>query len=325
MMRYLLNSIKYLIVFFIFLFPQYAFSGTVDNATLSPTNATPQTGQKQTITLNITSPLPDDTITRPNVLIKGTVTNTAHLDTGVTVNGRSAIIYNGIFIVNHLPLENGVNIITATATDTAGHSSTISIPANVVIAKPYVMLESYPAEAGVSPLKTSYSVRREMPESAVNYQIDFQGNDSIDLENTSFENVSFTYKVEGIYYPTINVSDALGNVYSDNIAIVVWNQSQIDKLLRDKWKFMNKSLSSGDITAALSYIHSWNRLKYEDLFNVLLDQLPDIVATRKEFNFIHIDEHWAKYELVTSENGHTYSYEVTFSKDLDGIWRIQSF
>jgi len=324
MMSCPLKSIKYFLLIFLFLIPQYAFSETVDNSTLNPKNITPETEEEQTITLNIISPLAEETIHRTNVLIKGTVTNSANLDTGVTVNMRPAIIYGEIFIVNQLTLEKGKNIITVTATDTAGHTSTISITVDAIVSKPEISLESFP-ETGVAPLLTNFSVETALPEHAVNYQIDYQGDGLIDSEGPSFENVSFTYKEEGIYYPTIKVTDELGNLYSDTIAIVVWNKSQIDKLLRDKWTFMNNSLSSGDIPAALSCIHSERRLKYEKLFNALLEQLPDIVAARKEFNFIYINEYMATYELITSKDGHTYSHEVIFSKDLDGVWRIQSF
>jgi len=40
-------------------------------------------------------------------------------ETGVTLNGIVAVVYNGEFFVNHVPLEEGSNDITATATDTS--------------------------------------------------------------------------------------------------------------------------------------------------------------------------------------------------------------
>ena len=61
------------------------------------------------------------------------------------------------------------------------------------------------------------------------------------------------------------------------------------------------------------------------MFNALISQLPSIVATQTAFNLIYIKENVAEFELVTSENGIIYSYEVIFTKDNKGIWMIQDF
>ena len=74
----------------------------------------------QNIALNITYPLTGDTIFRPDVLVIGDIINTSGNETGVTVNGIVATVYGNQFIANHVPLVEGVNTITVTATDTAG-------------------------------------------------------------------------------------------------------------------------------------------------------------------------------------------------------------
>jgi len=73
--------------------PSSSSSGDNTFTTLSP------------ITLTITSPLDGDTIYRPDVMVTGTVDNTTGNETGVTVNGIVAVVYNGEFFVNHVPLE----------------------------------------------------------------------------------------------------------------------------------------------------------------------------------------------------------------------------
>lgn len=61
------------------------------------------------------------------------------------------------------------------------------------------------------------------------------------------------------------------------------------------------------------------------MFNALINQLPSIIAAQTELNLIYATGNVVKFELVTIENGYTYSYEVIFVKDENGIWTIQDF
>ncbi len=276
------------------------------------------------ITLNITSPLDGETINRLDVMVKGTVTNTTTgNETGVVINGIVAVVYNGEFIVNHVPLEEGQNTITATATDTEGYTASTSITVNAA-STPHVTLTAN-IESGIAPLTTYFSVSTEIPNAASTYEMDYEGDGVIDYTGAAFEDISFTYTTEGIYYPTVTVTDTQSITYSDTIAIVVLNQADLDTLLRAKWTAMTNSLSNGDTATALTYIFSGTRTLYEEMFNALIDQWPSIVATQTEFNRISITNNVAKYELVTLENDTTYSYEVIFIKDENGIWMIMEF
>jgi len=276
------------------------------------------------ITQTITSPLNSATINRPDVMVRGTVVNSTGNETGVTVNGIVATIYNGEFFVNHVSLEEGQNNITATATDTTGNTAKTSITVNAVTTTPYIELHAN-IESGIPPLTTYFSASTSIPNSVLSYQMDYEGDSTIDYSGTTFDNISFTYTTEGIYYPTLIVTDTTGITYSDTIAIVVLNATQLDALLRAKWEAMTNSLSIGDTTTALTYISSDTRATYEDMFNALTGQLPSIMSTRTEFNLISIKDTAAKYELVTLENGTTYSYEVIFIRDTNGIWMIRDY
>ncbi len=257
-------------------------------------------------------------------MVKGTITNTTGNETGVTVNGIIAVVYNGQFFVNHMPLQNGQNTITATATDTAGYTATTSITVNAVTTAPHVTLNAN-IESGIAPLTTYFSVSTSIPNAVSTYQFDYQGNGSIDYTGSTFDNINFTYTVEGIYYPTVIVTDSQGIQYSDTIAIVVLNASQLDALLRAKWEAMRNSLSIGDTATALTYISSDARASYQEMFNALIDQLPSIVATQTAFTLNYITDNIAKYKLVTIENSSTYSYEVIFIKNENGLWFILEF
>jgi PKD repeat protein len=223
-----------------------------------------------------------------------------------------------------MPLTEGSNTITAIATDTDGNTASYSITVNAVPTMPYVRLDAN-IESGIAPLTTYFSVSTSIPNAVASYDFDYEGDAIIDYTGTIFEDISFTYNTEGIYYPTVIVTDSQGIQYSDTIAIVVLNASQLDALLRTKWTSMTNSLSTGDTTTALTYISSATRASYQEMFNYLIDQLPSIVATQTAFNVIYIKENVAKYKLSTTENGTNYSYEVIFIKGENGIWMILEF
>ena len=62
-----------------------------------------------------------------------------------------------------------------------------------------------------------------------------KGDGTIDQTITDLENVSFTYEQEGLYYPTITVTDDQGYWYTDTIAINVLSLENIDALFNAKW------------------------------------------------------------------------------------------
>jgi hypothetical protein len=105
----------------------------------------------------------------------------------------------------------------------------------------------------------------------------------------------------------------------------VLNKTKLDTLLKKKWEGITNSLSIKDTSKALIYISSATRASYQQMFDALKDQLPAIIATKREFNLIDVMGNAAKYELVTLENSKTYSYEVIFIKDKEGFWVIQDF
>jgi hypothetical protein len=61
------------------------------------------------------------------------------------------------------------------------------------------------------------------------------------------------------------------------------------------------------------------------MFNALVTEMPSIILTQIELNLISSRNNVARYELVTSENGKLYSYEVVFITDKDGLWKIKEF
>ncbi len=87
---------------------------------------------------------------------------------------------------------------------------------------PYITLNAN-IESGIAPLTTYFSVTTSIPNTVSTYQMDYEGDGTVDYTGTTFDNISHTYTTEGIYYPTITVTDSQSNTYTDTIAIVVLN------------------------------------------------------------------------------------------------------
>ena len=255
-------------------------------------------------------------------MVKGAVTTTAD-EVWIKVNGVLAEVYNGQFVANHVPLTEGNNVIVVNATDSNGGVGRAEVSVTAVI-KPYVTLNAN-ITSGIAPLAVHFSVSTTIPNPAALYQMDLDGDGVIDFVGADFDNVSLTYTTEGIYYPKVTVTDALGNVYTDTLAITVMNKETIDALLKGKWTAMTNSLAVKDTATALTFIASGSRSSYEEMFIALYDQLPAITATQRELKVRYIAENVAKYELVTLENNQYYAYEVTFVKDAKGSWKILQY
>lgn len=326
--------------------PQSIGNGTSDvNVTANITNLLPNTGYHcrvvvinpygtfygndvnfttPPITLTIISPVNDSTINRPDVMVRGTVANTTGNETGVTVNGLIGTVYNNEFVVNHVPLTEGSNTITVIATDTAGKTATTSITVNAVTTSPHVSLRAN-IESGIAPLTTYFSVLTSMPNAVSTFQMDFEGNGIIDYTGTTFDNIRFAYDTEGIYFPTITVTDDQSNTYTDTIAVVVLNRTDIDALLKGKWNAMKTALANRNVEDAVGYFIDRSRERYRTIFGALRDQLPVITGTFVEFGIVDVYDNIAEYEVVANENGVLHSYPGVFIKDSNGIWKFKDF
>ena len=73
-----------------------------------------------TMTIGITDPGEGASISRLDVMVRGTVHHSAGLEVGVTVNGVVALVHGEDFAANGVILEGGENLITALALDGAG-------------------------------------------------------------------------------------------------------------------------------------------------------------------------------------------------------------
>jgi YVTN family beta-propeller protein len=275
--------------------------------------------------ITVTSPSGGETINKPKVIVKGTVKSDTH-DIGITVNGVVAHRFDNEWIANNIPLVRGENIIIATVTDSYGRKDTSTITVYTNDTTQYAELLAN-ITTGVPPLTTCFSNSTSFI--PVLYQMDFEGDGIIDFNKTTFEEIRYTYSSEGIFYPTLIVTDDQGEKYSDTIAVSVLSKTEIDTLLKDKWEEMNGALVKQDIAGALKYYLEGSQQLYSDIFTVFYDQLPQFAEDINNIQPIYIKSGTAKYRLRENEmyggTMETIAYYIYFVLDKDGLWKIYRY
>lgn len=278
---------------------------------------------KPPLEIKITSPADGETINRAKTMVKGTIKSDTK-DVGITVNGMLAEINGNEWIANGIPLTIGLNSIEAVATDSYGNTDTktITVYTNDTI-QPVELTSNI--TSGIAPLEVYFSISTNTEYPVTTYQIDYEGDGVIDYSGETFEDITYTYTSEGIFYPTITITDDQGNTFSDTIAITVMNKDEIDALLKVKWEGMKTSLAKEDISSALSYFGESTKNDYKEMFTALVSVLPIISQEMNDVELINIIENTAEYDIRTIRNGEEYSFYLLFVKDGNGIWKIRSF
>lgn len=278
---------------------------------------------KNPLEVKITSPWDGEEINRAKAIVKGTFKSDIR-DIGITVNGITAEIRENEWVANSVPLTVGLNNITATIKDSSGNSADASITVSASSATQTVTL-SVNITSGIAPLTTYFSVSTETLNPVVSYHLDFEGDGIIDYTGSSFENMSHTYTTEGIFYPTITVTDNQGNTGSDTIAVTILSKTEMDTLLKSKWEGMKGALTSRDIEKAMSHFLSASQQRYRNIFTSLLSVLPDIVADMQAIEMISLVSGVAEYRIRRMENVGEMTYYIYFVLDENGLWKIQQF
>jgi len=297
---------------------EYGFSSTSVDHTFK--TVTPP------IILIITYPFNGGTINRRDVMVKGTVINNIGNETGVTVNGIVAMVYGNEFVVNHVPLTEVSNTITATATDVSENTEAASITLISAPGEHYIDITAS-SESGLSPLEITLTLESSID--LTKATITYTGPTTIEFLSMTVSEYRVKITTEGIYYFTVNITDSNGIPYQDTVAIKALLKTNIDNLLRSKWEGMKVALYNKDIPRSSSFLHSLSREMYQQAFGVIIDELPQIISDMQDIEMIYFDDGAAKYRInrVHDIDGtlQTITYYIYYTKDADGLWKIERF
>ncbi len=275
--------------------------------------------------IEITSPFDGETIYRPDVMVQGTYTNTTGVETGITVNGQVAMVYGNRFVVNHVPLEEGLNTITATAMDINGNTHTAEATVSAAIPEHHLSVFAN-IESGSAPQAITVSTDGTFSvQDAVFSHTGISPDEFVELTPDEYQ-AAFTQ--EGIAFITAEATHA-ATTYRDTIGIVIVDKIKVDALLRQKWTDMKTHMAAGDVARAVLYFDEGKKGLYEEIFSALLDRLPQIAGDMQDISLISIDGQSARYRIRRVETHNTGTYTVTyyvyFIKDEAGIWKIYRF
>jgi hypothetical protein len=277
------------------------------------------------IRIDILSPADGATVERPDIMVYGTIANTTGKETGITVNGKVAMIHGNRFVVNHVPLQEGMNTITATATDTGGNSHSVDTIVNAVMPEHHISLQTN-RESGSAPLEMSLSIDGTF--SIQDAILSHTGIEPDELIEVAADEYQAAFNQEGIAFLTAEATHDT-STYRDTIGVLVLDRTSIDTLLRQKWEDMKSHLANKDIARAVTNFDENKKGLYEKVFSVLLDRLPQIANDMQDLSLVSIEHQSAKYRIRRIETHNTGTFEVTyyvyFITDENGIWRIYRF
>ncbi len=294
-------------------------------------NPAPGGGESTALTFTVKPPLeiaitsPDDgaSINKSVMMVRGTFKSDTN-DVGVVVNGIPAEITGMEWVANGVPLMAGTNTITATITDSLGNVSSTAIVVDTLDTALHARLSAN-ITSGLAPLTILFSGRTEMPSPGSSYQIDLDGDGVIDYSGTSFDDISYTYTTEGVFYPTITVVDSQGNAWSDTIAITVLKRAEIEAVLKGKWEGIKGALAKGDTEKAAGFFAEDRKDMYRYNFTLMAPILPTIIKDLGDINLVKIWDDVAECEMSAIQDSVEYSFYVEFVKDVNGVWKLRFF
>ncbi len=200
-------------------------------------------------TITITSPTDGATLNADRVLVRGTVSG-ATTDMGVVVNGAPAFV-NGIQWATQIPLVQGPNAITATATDATEAQFTTSIDVTVPQATPAPLILQAVPNGGVSPLMVAFTAVNQTGRTLVQFEFDPTGSGTFGAPTPTFAGARATYTGSGLLFPTLRATDDQGTQHTATTIVNLEDPITVTARFQARWNSFKARLRAGDIPGAL--------------------------------------------------------------------------
>ncbi len=287
------------------------------------------------ISLYIGSPEDGMVIDKSSIMVLGWFETTSNeVGIAVEVSGqlgtnRYLAQVNGWDFASVVELKEGTNTIKVIATDETGYKKEASVTVNATIVPDKIRLTVTPNSgilntSGILPV--TFEAEVSLPNPVTNYSWDLDGDGIEDINMTDPVLTGWYYQYTGGYFPTVTVTDTLGNTYTETTIVNVLSPIDMDALLKSKWEGMKTALVSGDIETALTYFVAASRDRYRQVFTGLGGvKINSIFSSISEIKLYTLYEQVAECGAIRIESRGTYSYPLTFVQDENGIWKIIGF
>lgn len=217
-------------------------------------------------------------------------------------------------------------LISSSATDVNGQT-TATTTTLTGVAGNYIRLHSN-VESGLAPLDLTLIIDGSF--SIPSSQLFFSGPADIQLIGTATpDEYPLRLPVEGEYALTVQVTGPGGQTYEDSLEIMVLPRLGLDRLLKQKWEGMKAALSNSNVSGAIANMSEPAQTKYQPVFQELLTNLPGIAAGMRSIDLDYLQQDVAQYRISRTETisgqPREISYFIYFSKDGNGIWKLDQF
>lgn len=276
----------------------------------------------QSCGIRITSPTAGSILKGPQVFVQGTIPAAFGPDVAVTVNRTRALTASGHFaaLVRVDPL---VTALTAVAKNSSG--ATLSDDTIAVTVQgstdPAIHLGASPA-TGVAPLAVELTLISTVAVSQIT--VDQDGDGVTDFQGTTLEGLRFTYTQPGVYLATATVTGPSGTERGSAI-IQVYDRAELEQLLQAKWLAIKDRLRTGNVAGAVEFIAMRARDRYRTSLEAIAADLPQIDSILTPLTFVSVWGPEATFQMQRTDGGIVKNFEVRFSVDDDGVWRLTVF
>ena len=279
-------------------------------------------GVAPTLSVAIDSPVGGATVTNPYVTVSGSVINSTGAETGVVVNGVTAMLSGTRFVANRVPVSVGDNTISVTATDANGQSATST--STVSSAEGDYFRVTSNIDSGVAPLDLSLRLDASFPMSNKTLSVSGPVQCAVVPEEDGTYSVNLGF--EGTYSITATAMDPNGQTHVTDLAIIVHSRSKLDTLLESKWNGMRAKIGAMDIDGAVQYLATPYRNFYRDGFLAVGTSLQYLNDYLRPIDLVYAIGERAKARMTRQDdvNGQIrqIEYVVYFIME-NGIWKLK--
>jgi predicted butyrate kinase (DUF1464 family) len=128
-----------------------------------------------------------------------------------------------------------------------------------------------------------------------------------------------------MYLPSVTVTYDDRQTYTQTVAVVVKDAAAMDRMFVGMFNTITSSLRTGQNAAALKFLTEPIRPAFEAVFNVLNGRMPQIVDTFAGFGGISLGNELATYALKRNAGDITKIFLIEYMRDIDGVWRLDSW
>ena len=201
------------------------------------------------IEITVLCPVQGDQIDRSNVLVRGTFTNTSGADTGIMVNGVTALVFGNHFAANHVPLEAGTNTIAVMAVDSQGHKAKRIQTVQADPSGQSIAVRTVP-EAALALYEGKLQIKAPAQILSSSMLVYNSADVACDLSGTG--PYPLTISEPGLYRLSVSSTLADGRTLGDETAVLVYDAGQLDALLQAKYRIRRDEIHQGQ-TYTITY------------------------------------------------------------------------